>query len=72
MTRDEIVSLLPDWLTVAEAAALAGVSRFTVYERIGAGRMATRTERRAGRDVTVVRTADVLEYGDARRRRGGR
>lgn len=67
ITRSEVLDALPEWLTVAGAAALAGVSRVTVYKRIDAGRMETRTAEQRGRAVLMVRTRDVLAWREARR-----
>ena len=67
ITRAEIEAALPEWLTVAEVAALCGVSGITVYNRIKAGRMATDGGRPAR-----VRKADALAYLETRRRTGQR
>ena len=71
ITRAEVLAALPEWLTVADAAALAGVSGFAIRKHITDGRLAARAERIGWRDVTVVRTADVLAWRDARRGRKG-
>lgn len=72
ITRQEVIGALPERLTVAEAAALVGVSTFSVYRRIRAGRMGAREGRRGGRTVTLVSKRDAMAYRDERRRWRGK
>lgn len=53
-----------DEVTVAEAAALLGISRQTVHQAIASGRL---TAREAGPRKTVVRRSDVERYAETRK-----
>ena len=64
ITRAEVIAALPEWLTVAEAAALAGVSANTMHNRVKAGKISTD----GGRPRRVPKS-EVLAYLDERRAR---
>ena len=67
LTHDEIWGALPDRLTVAQAAALLGVSKWAAYRRIKAGRLHAEPGR--GGAMTVPK-AEVRAYLEDRTRRG--
>lgn len=53
------VKISKDWITVAEAAALAGRSRRAIYDWINAGRLATRVNARGVTEVLAKAVSRV-------------